>query len=623
MPLGRLPLRVAAVSFGTVVLLGLAAAPANPGSGLAARRAALAGGLHQALAAVDARVKRGEAVTTRDLAYAAETALAVDGDAATAERFLALETANQVMDPARPDYGELPWQTGVSTIHDANAIEFGTESWGPILLEFGNRLSPAARASLEEHARAAIPALRRHQADISYDNIILMKAASLLLLGRAAGDASAEHDGAALLRRALAYDKRFGLHEFDAPTYYAVDLSDLETAYRLTGGDDHATIAALLDLYWRDVAAHWSPVDNRLIGAHARDYDFVHGDGDIERRLWLEGIAPEPAAGLAHAPVQMVLDYVGSGPGRYEEHAFATPAFTAPRRVVVARYGEDPFATTYTYVAPGLAVGSAGLDYIWHDKLVAVDFASRKRVAQTSIVVDTADDPYGHARIVPVNGHRQVWHEALHPAIAQRGGTLVVLGVPDPPASGSIASYETSVLIPSDADAIAVDGTPVTPAVGLAMPLTTKSVVTVREGDAVEAIRVFRADACDGGDAPLQLRAEESGLKAHALRIVAVHYAGAEKTLTCHRVRFGALIDAASGVGTAGERSLRTALAGARLDEETTQSSDTLKWRVAARIAAHTYDVAADVDFHRPLLRLVDGAPMPADTFNVVAGEVR
>ncbi|MBV9408301.1 MAG: hypothetical protein JO164_05725, partial [Candidatus Eremiobacteraeota bacterium] len=321
----------------------------------------------------------------------------------------------------------------------------------------------------------------------------------------------------------------------------------------------------------------------------------------------------------------MVLDYVGSGPGRYEEHAFATPAFTAPRRVVVARYGEDPFATTYTYVAPGLAVGSAGLDYIWHDKLVAVDFASRKRVAQTSIVVDTADDPYGHARIVPANGHRNVWHEALHPAIAQRGGTLVVLGVPDPPAAGSIASYQTSVLIPSDADAIAVDGTAVTPAVGLAMPLTTKSVVTVREGDAVEAIRIFRADACEGGDAPLQLRAEENGLKVHALRIVAVHYAGAEKTLTCHRVRFGMLIDATSGSGgaAAAERSVREALADAQLDEETTQSSDTLKWRVAARIAAHTYDVVADVDSHRPLLRLVDGAPMPTDTFRAVAGEVR
>jgi hypothetical protein len=152
---------------------------------------------------------------------------------ARAEKLVRHTFGLQVMDPASPAYGTVPWQEGHPEIKDPNAIEFTMQPVGVILLRHGGKLSGAFKQDAEPHVRAAITAIRRHKVPASYSNIYLMKLVNLLLLGQAIGDGAAVAEGKSNFETWLASTRANGLREYDSPTYTPIQAACL-TLWRTT-----------------------------------------------------------------------------------------------------------------------------------------------------------------------------------------------------------------------------------------------------------------------------------------------------------------------------------------------------------------------------------------------------
>src|ERR1035438_706677 len=151
-----------------VILLAAAAATAPDH---ATRIDYLRNGLEKTLSSLEAKAQKpGVSITTRDLTNGALAAVMLSGDGKRAAGLLRLAFDTQDMDPQSKHYGMLPWETANREVSDLNAIEFGTQSMGPLLLHYRNKLPADLVDELLPHLRAAFIALDQHQVKVSYTN---------------------------------------------------------------------------------------------------------------------------------------------------------------------------------------------------------------------------------------------------------------------------------------------------------------------------------------------------------------------------------------------------------------------------------------------------------------------
>src|SRR4051794_6039841 len=101
----------------------------------------LRSGLDKTLTSLEAKSRRADvSITTRDLTNGALAEVILRGDGKRAAELLKLAFDTQDMDPKSTHFGMLPWETSNLQITDMNAIEFGTQSMGPLLLHYKDKL---------------------------------------------------------------------------------------------------------------------------------------------------------------------------------------------------------------------------------------------------------------------------------------------------------------------------------------------------------------------------------------------------------------------------------------------------------------------------------------------------
>ena len=217
----------------------------------AARVEFLHNGLEKSLSALERKAATpGVSITTRELTNGAMAEVLLRGDGKSAAGLLRLVFNTQDMDPRSPNYGMLPWQTADRDISDLNAIEFCTQAMGPLLLHYKDKLPPGFVAEMLPHLRAAFAALDRHDVKVSYTNIFLMKTVNMILIARAIDDRVTEAKGRRQLDDWIDYTRQAGIHEFDSPTYYSVDLNSLFMGYLYAGDAKlRAKFKSILDYF--------------------------------------------------------------------------------------------------------------------------------------------------------------------------------------------------------------------------------------------------------------------------------------------------------------------------------------------------------------------------------------
>ena len=106
-------------------------------------------------------------------------------------------------------------------------MEFVIEQAVLIELQFRDRLSPAARQTLHDLLTDAAIGVQAHRVPVTYTNIFLMKCWNQIALGEALDKQELAADGYRSLGEWVEYTRRYGVVEYNSPTYYAVDLDAL------------------------------------------------------------------------------------------------------------------------------------------------------------------------------------------------------------------------------------------------------------------------------------------------------------------------------------------------------------------------------------------------------------
>jgi hypothetical protein len=171
-----------------------------------------------------------------------------------------------------------------------------------------------------------------------------------------------------------------------------------------------------------------------------------------------------------------------------------------------------------------------------------------------------------------------------------------------------VESLATNLVLASNAGSIAIDGQTVVARAPFRIDANAKSVVVIREGNAIAVLRIFEAAAAGGGQAHFVLQGERDGLKYNAIRYRAYHYRGESKKLPEKYIKVGIL--AYTAVCTSEKQ---CAEAVDRVKSVWIDSHDDGRiWTVRARVGSTELAAARDLDRRMILSRQVDGKPFGA-----------
>jgi len=250
---------------------------------------------------------------------------------------------HQDLDANSPTFGNFRWWHGEDRVHDRNAVCFMSPWLAHISMEYGTKLTAGNAQRLREALGHCIRGVRAHGSGPDYTNIWLLKAASMVMLGRALDDPSLEADGAERLDRWIDLTANGGLAEYNSPCYNAVDVYALEWIYHYARDEAlRRKVARCLDYLYADVFQQWHWEAGIGAGVHSRAYP---PDRDTGRSLVSclvfkqcgQPLRPEPRSFLY---VFAVNDY----------------PVPAPIRAAARKDGMYPFSMRYTVLRDAAAV---------------------------------------------------------------------------------------------------------------------------------------------------------------------------------------------------------------------------------------------------------------------------
>jgi hypothetical protein len=505
---------------------------------------------------LQANITANKQVLARDVMFAALGTLERNLSVTQAENYI-----NMVFSLQDPNTGELPWSLNPTAFSDPNADEFCTQVIGPILYLYGNELDADFKASLIPKIQAVYNAMKNRNIVISYTNIFLARAVNSILMGEAINDSAMASQGYAWLDQWIAYTCANGIHEFDAPTYYYVDLEYLRLGYLFAAASGaKAKFQNALNYYWQDITSNYFLGRQSLSGPHARDYNFLWGYGLTQWDMMLEGLAPQQSSCSPSAYPNSTIEFgtaavqpitYGSPTSYHPACSLITSAGTAEK--VISSTWDSPGTNRdrYNYVnnAGGYAVGSAPSDYdlvYQTTKSFNIELAGSPSQPEITVLSDSTDDSktiYGQGSGGVDTNH----HLPMRPTNVQsKGDMLALLDLNPSGISGGSSVLETNVILPTGATQIVLDGTTVSASAPFNLAASPKSVVGVLEGTSCAALRIYRADGVGGYAPTWVLQADSTSLTDGVARLTVYQYKGATKTFTETHAKVGVLFKVAS-----------------------------------------------------------------------------
>ena len=200
-----------------------------------------------------------------------------------AERIIERVLSMQELREGDPHYGNFRWHWEDEAVVDLNACQFVLEALLRMPLD---KLTADLRTRVHQAMRIALAEAERLDVHWTYTNIHLLDIHNRILAGQLLGDDAAVAAGAGRLHSWAGHTREVGVpHEFNSPTYAAVDLDCL--ADLANRAHDPATRELALEmehLVWRHVAAHWHVPTQQLAGPHSRAYrrDVVGASGFLK-----------------------------------------------------------------------------------------------------------------------------------------------------------------------------------------------------------------------------------------------------------------------------------------------------------------------------------------------------
>jgi hypothetical protein len=304
------------------------------------------------------------------LAYAA--CLLRDGgqqEVPLAERIIGAVLSMQERRPDNAHFGNFRWFWEDEGVTDLNAVEFMLEALIDVRLRFGQRLSPGLRRRIREAVRLGLGEIERLGVHLSYTNICLLDILNTVLGAQLIGDAHYLERGKQKLDAWIAYTARSGApHEFNSPTYCAVDINALAALAERASDRGVALKARLMEeRLWLHVATHFHRPTCQISGPHCRAYrhDTVGAGGYLKAVLYKELGIPELRRPTPYYPWPGEEGHVGIALGRYHLPDYLRPLFEEkPAEWEVRETADAELGLDMTsYLTPDCCLGTASTSY--------------------------------------------------------------------------------------------------------------------------------------------------------------------------------------------------------------------------------------------------------------------
>lgn len=207
-----------------------------------------------------------------------------------AERIIRRALQAQERNPANIHYGGFKWMDEDRGVTDLNAVQFVLEKILPLLLDYGEWISPEVRAELLTAVRLGAAEIARLNVAVWYTNITLLDMLNTVLAGQVLGDETLLKRGWQRIEEWIAFTNLVGgIPEYNSPTYAAVDLAALaELAHRAVDPIVRVKAQVMEERLWIQTALHYHHPTAQLAGPHGRAYhnDVTGGICMIKRVLF-------------------------------------------------------------------------------------------------------------------------------------------------------------------------------------------------------------------------------------------------------------------------------------------------------------------------------------------------
>jgi hypothetical protein len=209
------------------------------------------------------------------------------GDLPGAERIVERVLTMQELREHDPHHGNFRWHWEDETVADLNACQFVLEALLRMPLD---KLGDDLRSRVFAAMRLAFAEAERLDVHWTYTNIYLLDVHNRILGGQVLGDEAIARAGAVRLHEWATRTREVGApHEFNSPTYAAVDLNCLaDLANRAADAELRKVALEMEQVIWRHLASHWHVPTLQLAGPHSRAYrrDIVGASGFLKVVLY-------------------------------------------------------------------------------------------------------------------------------------------------------------------------------------------------------------------------------------------------------------------------------------------------------------------------------------------------
>ncbi len=416
------------------------------------------------------------------------------------DRLFTLVGQMQDQDPRSRGFGNFWWYWRDGKVTDFNSVDFCMRSGALMWLKDRDFIPAPARARLEKLLDLAVQGCLRHHVQSSYSNIAIMNAGDLILLGEGMARPEAAAEGYARLDRVFQYTQTAGIHEFDSPTYTGVDLDGLDLIETFCQRDSgRAQARALLNLFWTDIALNWFPPAQKLAGAQSRTYDYLHGLGDLDVQLTLNGWLNKPLT----AP-----DTIFGAQSNWHPSAEVRAMADRFPRLVRQSWGQNWWQSRTHLLLPDITLSCASSSYYGSmDMPLTVDWPGNRDSVRGYFIADGRGDPYGKIKIA-AGPHQKALHLQPFWSAAQRGtDALGMVVYPARVFHAGVVTLVSNFVMPLDADAFWIGGRRIVFDKGKPLRDLVKpgEAVVLQKGAAALGLRVPWSRGLDGRDAPAYL----------------------------------------------------------------------------------------------------------------------
>lgn len=444
--------------------------------------------------------------------------------------------------------GNFRWMLEDEVVTDLNGVEFMLDGLNFLMREYAAVIPPDVADEMREAIRLGLGEIDRLDVHPSYTNIALSDICNSVLGGELLEDDEFVDRGARRLVEWFAFTNLSGApHEYNSPTYLAVDIARMAFLAEQTSDPDIALRARIAEeRLWLHVAAHYHPGLAKLAGPHSRSYfdGWTGAGGFLSLLLWrllgddaLRAPSPYAARSREEGFLGVALEAFHCPP--YIERLLSDKryAFSVQEVADIERTNDIT-----TYMSKSFALGTAARSYgvgdppeMWPaPNNILLQFKRSEPPGFGTLFARYVVNDKGVGATVYESTHtaEDWWEEGTFVGAQSANRAIIAYGLL--PRIRPAHSYKLSINMLGAAGAeIVVAGEPVDLAQGEAFAVMPGQAVCIGAGDVYVAIIPLEPTDM-GSDAPIELR-----LDGERLTLDIYNYKGPAKTFWEHRSQAG------------------------------------------------------------------------------------